>query len=175
MSTERFIFIVPGIRSPGVKGLDGIGEEVDEDSGELRLRSPDHGPLQPVVLEPDVIPVVEHRYLVRGQGIEVDVHHLLGIELGEGGEFIGSVRQHIDAVQNHPGCILEPQLKLRVIVPLHPDKPLNLKFHRRQRVLYLVRHLAGHLAPRPLPFRLGHLLSGLIKVVHHQVVGPYEA
>ena len=142
-------------------GLHGVPEQVHEHAGKLRLGAFHDNVGQAQIVEADILLVVEHRNLFAEQLVQFDPGGLFGIELGEGGEFVRRFGQDIDVVEDHAAGLLETGLPRRIALFLEADHPLQLEFHRGERVLDLVRHLARHAAPGLVALRLGQLASSV--------------
>ena len=77
-------------------------------------------------------------------------------------------------VEDYAAGLLETGLPGRIALFLEADHPLQLEFHRGERVLDLVRHLARHAAPGLVALRLGQFAGTLGQLGDHPVVGLHD-
>ena len=77
-------------------------------------------------------------------------------------------------LQDHLCNLVELLLPLRIVVLLEPYEPLDLQLDRSQRILDLMGHLAGHLAPCLVTLGLRQPSGRVLEVPDHSVVGLHK-
>ena len=174
VALDRLFSILPHLILHALYRLHRIGDQVDKYADQLWLRCHNEGVFHSDIRELYLLLVVEdHQLLLEGL-VQVHQHRVLCIQFCKCREVICSVRQDLDVFQHHCCHLVKLLLPFRIIVLFHHDQPLDLKLDRSERILDLMGHLAGHLAPCLVSLGLCKLYGRVLQLLHHSVVSLHQ-